>query len=292
MNDVMEKNTDNAIEIRGLCKKYKDFELKNVDITLPKGYIMGFIGENGAGKTTTIKALLDLINTDAGEITVLGQKSGVGRRQNAAVREHIGVVLDGVHFPEDASYEDVDLIMKGCYRTWDTARFTEYMQRFGLPARKKIKAYSKGMKMKLSIAVALSHDSRLLVLDEAASGLDPVVRSEILDIFMDFIQDEGHSIFISSHILSDLEKICDYITFIHGGRIIFSESKDEITEKYGILKCTKEEFEAVEPQAVISCRESQFNVEALVRRDMVNPVFIVENADIEDIMVYFAKEER
>lgn len=282
----------NAIEIRGLCKKYKGFELKNVDITLPRGYIMGFIGENGAGKTTTIKAMLDIINIDEGTVNIMGAISSPSRRQDKAVREHIGVVMDDTGFPQDASYETVQSIMSSCYKTWDRDKFNSLMKRFGLPAGKKIKEYSKGMRMKLSIAAALSHDCRLLILDEATSGLDPIVRDEMLDIFREFIQDESHSVFLSSHILSDLEKICDYITFIHEGHIVFSESKESLAEKYGILKCSLEALEDIDPSAVVSYRRTEFNVEALVKREEVNPAFAVEDVGIEDIMIYFVREEK
>lgn len=289
-------NTDthdggNAIEIRGLCKAYDGFELTDVDITLPKGYIMGFIGENGAGKTTTIKAMLDLINVDAGQISILGETFGRGKRQDKLLREHIGAVMDDTGFPGDASYEDVERIMRRCYSTWDSGKFATYMKRFQLPAKKRIKEYSKGMKMKLSIAAALSHDCRLLILDEATSGLDPVIRDEILELFREFIQDEENSVFISSHILSDLEKICDYVTYIRRGRVVFSESKDDILEKYGILKCSRADFEAVDRTAVIASRETEFNVEALVEKKRVNPALAVDDAEIEDIMIYFSRED-
>lgn len=282
----------NAIEIRGLTKEYDDFKLDNIDITLPKGYIMGFIGENGAGKTTTIKAMLDLINIDGGQISILGETFDANRRQSSALREHVGVVLDHAGLPDSASAEDAERIMRSCYSTWDSTAFRGYMEKFGLPAKKKVKDYSRGMKMKLCIAIALSHGCKLLILDEATSGLDPVVRDEILDIFREFIQDEEHSVFISSHILSDLEKICDYITFIHEGRIIFSESKDELLEKYGILKCSEDELEAIESSAVIAYKKNEFGIEALVEREKVNPSFIIDDAGIEDIMIYFTREGR
>lgn len=282
----------NAIEVRGLTKVYEDFKLDNIDITLPKGYIMGFIGENGAGKTTTIKAMLDLINIDSGRINILGETFGSGRRQNKALREQIGVVMDNAGLPDSASAEDVERIMQSCYSTWDSIAFRGYMERFGLPAGKKVKDYSRGMKMKLYIAMALSHGCKLLILDEATSGLDPIVRDEILDIFREFIQDEGNSVFISSHILSDLEKICDYITFIHEGRIIFSESKDALLEKYGILKCSEEELDDIESSAVIAYKRNEFGIEALVERGRVNSSFVIDDAGIEDIMIYFTREGR
>ena len=215
---------NNAIEITGLSKKYDGFKLENINIVLPKGYIMGFIGENGAGKTTVIKAMTGLIRYDSGDIKLFGESF---KNIGAAVRENIGVVMDDYGLPPEADTKDINKIMKGIYSTWNSRAFFRYTEKFGLPQNKRIKSYSTGMKRKLSIAVALSHNSRLLILDEATSGLDPVARDELLDILREFIQDEDNSVFISSHILSDLEKVCDYITLIHEGRIVFSDEKDE-----------------------------------------------------------------
>ena len=203
---------NNAIEITGLSKKYDGFKLENINIVLPKGYIMGFIGENGAGKTTVIKAMTGLIRYDSGDIKLFGESF---KNIGAAVRENIGVVMDDYGLPPEADTKDINKIMKGIYSTWNSRAFFRYTEKFGLPQNKRIKSYSTGMKRKLSIAVALSHNSRLLILDEATSGLDPVARDELLDILREFIQDEDNSVFISSHILSDLEKVCDYITLIH-----------------------------------------------------------------------------
>lgn len=213
----------NALEVKGLTKFFPGFALKDVSITLPTGCIMGFIGENGAGKSTALRLILGLLRPDTGSIQVLGKTDFANDR---ALKEHIGVVMDECGFPENLTLSDINAILRRCYRTWDERRFRSFATRFQLPERKSIKTFSRGMKMKLSIAAALSHDSRLLILDEATSGLDPIVRDEILDVFLDFIQDETHSILISSHILSDLEKICDYITFIHQGKILLSSAKD------------------------------------------------------------------
>lgn len=278
---------ENAIKIKNVTKTYDAFQLDSVSMTLPSGYIMGLIGENGAGKTTLIKAILGLIHPDGGEIELLGRSLSPS---DQSLKEYIGVVMDASDFSAEMKIKDVEKVMASCYRTWNRDVFYQYVSKFGLPDGKKIKHYSKGMKMKLSIAVALSHESRLLILDEATAGLDPVVREEFLAILQDFIQDEGNSVFISSHILSDLEKICDYITFIHEGKVIFSESKDEILETYGIVKCSKEDFEAVDEAAVIAYRENRFGVEALVKRKDVNSAFAIDDASIEDIMVYFVKE--
>lgn len=278
---------NSALQIRNLSKTYGDFKLDNINLTLPSGYIMGLIGENGAGKSTLIRAMLDIIRKDEGEVKFWGKNfDSAGSR----FKEHIGLVLDDNKFPVEATAADMQKIMSMCYSTWDSSRFAELLDRFKLPVNKRIKDFSKGMKMKISIAVALAHDSRLLVLDEATSGLDPVAREEILDVFREFIQDEGHSILISSHILSDLEKICDYIAFIHGGKLIFCETKDDLTDKYAIVRCSKENFEAIDEDAVVSYKMNSFGVEALVERSHVNPAFEMTSAGIEDVMLYFAKE--
>lgn len=277
----------NGLEIRNLSKTYDGFSLENLNITLPSGCIMGFIGENGAGKSTTIKLILDLISRDTGEIKVLGKDL---RNAGKDIKEHIGVVLDESCFPENLSQQEINKIMKNIYRTWDESKFNKYMQQFSLPLKKPIKDYSRGMKMKLSIAVALAHDSKILLLDEATSGLDPIVRDEILDVFLEFIQDERNSIFISSHIISDLEKICDYITFIHKGKLVFSEPKDDLMDSYGVLKCSEEEFKAIDTTAVKGYRKHKFGVEALVYRNKVKDSLLIEKASIEDIMLFHLKE--
>lgn len=280
---------ENALEIRNLSKKYQGFELDHIDLKLPTGCIMGLIGENGAGKSTTIKLILDLVKKDGGDIRVLGEELTTESRQ---LKEKIGVVMDECNFPECMKAEEIGKMMKRCYRTWDQVKFERYCERFGLTKGKRIKEYSRGMKMKLTIAVALSHDSRLLILDEATSGLDPIVRDEILDIFLDYIQNENNSILISSHIISDLEKICDYIAFLHEGKLIFCEEKTSLLEKYSVLKCSKEEFETIDPRAVAGVRRNSFGVEALVLRERVPQQFVQDTATIEDIMLYHVKENR
>ncbi|MGN0704119.1 MAG: ABC transporter ATP-binding protein [Lentihominibacter sp.] len=277
----------NAIEIRNLTKTFGDFRLDSINLALPSGYIMGLIGENGAGKSTMIKAMLDIIKKDEGEVSFFGRPFDL---EDSGMKEHIGLVLDDNNFPTEATAGDLEKIMSMCYSTWDSSRFSELLEHFRLPRNKRIKDFSRGMKMKISIAVALSHDSRLLILDEATSGLDPVAREEILDVFREFIQDEDHSILISSHILSDLEKICDYIAYIHNGRLVFCESGEELTDKYAVVKCSRENFEAIDRSAVVSCKMNEFGAEALVVRAGVNPAFDMSPAGIEDIMLYFAKE--
>lgn len=279
---------ENALEIKNLSKKYPEFTLDNINITLPAGCIMGFIGENGAGKSTTIKAILDLIEKDSGEITILGETN---LSKNQRLKEHIGVVMDECSFPENLNAKEIDKVMKSCYKTWNRTKYMKYLDKFALSLKKPVKEYSRGMKMKLSIAVALSHDSKLLILDEATSGLDPIVRDEILDVFLDFIQDESHSVFISSHIISDLEKICDYITFIHNGKIIFSEVKDELLDKYTIIKCSEAEYSTIDKAAIIGRRKSSFGIEALALKKKIPSNIRTDNVNIEDIMLYFVKGE-
>ena len=279
----------NALEIKNLTKKFNDFQLDNVSLTLSEGCIMGFIGENGAGKSTTIKLILDLLHRDGGDISVLGKDF---RKSGAGLREEIGVVMDESNFPANLSLKNVNSIMKNCYKTWNSEKFLALAHQFNLPDKKTVKDYSRGMKMKLSIAVALSHASRLLILDEATSGLDPIVRDEILDVFLEFIQDEKNSIFISSHIISDLEKICDYITFVHKGKIIFSETKEDLLEKYVIVKRTKDQYETIDKSTVIGARKNSFGVEALMERSASCKGFVSDRPTIEDIMLYFVKEEQ
>lgn len=278
---------ENAIEIRNLCKHYPSFTLDNVNITLPKGYIMGFIGANGRGKSTTISALLGLVNPDSGTCLINGKSI---TQMTKAEKAQIGVVLDECNFPENLNYRQIDRFMKKMYTGWDSEKFLSQCKAYGLPEKNTVYKYSKGMKMKLSIAAAMCHGAKTLILDEATGGLDPVVREEILDMLLDFVQDEENSVFISSHIISDLEKICDYITFIRDGRIVFTEEKDALTEKYGILHCTNSDFEKVDKSAVISYRSNSFGTDALVYRDRICDGYIIDKANIEDIMLYHVKE--
>lgn len=278
---------ENALELHGVCKKYGGFALRNVGFTLPRGTVMGLIGENGAGKTTTIKAVLDLIRPDSGEITVLGEQS----TSNPTVRERIGVVLDDGGFPSTMNAVQVDTLLGRAYRNWDTAQFFRYIKRFGIDKEKAIKDYSKGMKTKLNIAAALSHGAELLLLDEPTSGLDPVVRDEVLDLLYDFMQDENHAILLSSHITSDLDKIADEITFIHKGEVLLSEPRDELLDTCGILRCTADQLDALDPSAVRAKRVGAFGCEALVRRDGVPENWSVEPVNIEQIMLFLTRGE-
>ena len=278
---------DNAIELKNVCKHYSGFELKNVSFNVPTGCIMGFVGENGAGKTTILKAILNLINIDNGQIKVLGEDS---KSINNSLKEKIGVAFDDSYFGDTLCADDVSLIMKNTFKSWDDAVYQGYIQRFSLPHKKIFKEYSKGMKMKLTLAVALSHNAKLLILDEATSGLDPIVRDEILDIFLEFIQDEEHTILISSHIISDLEKVSDYITFINKGEVLFSKEKDELIYNYGIVKCSKEEADRIDKDLIVGIRESNFGCEVMVndknRLNMINSNIVVDNCNIEEIMLF------
>lgn len=284
----MENDTGNALEIRGLCKKYADFALQNVDIVLPRGCVMGFVGENGAGKTTTLKSILHLIQIDAGEIRVLGLDH---KKDEKHIKEKIGVVLEDGCFLNTMDADTIDKLMQRAYQKWDSAQFMEYMKRFGIDRRKKIKEYSKGMRMKTSIAVALSHHAELLLLDEPTSGLDPIVRDEVLDLFYEFMQDETHAVLLSSHITSDLDKIADYITFIHAGKILLSEQRDELLDNYGILHCTQTQFDALSRDAIRAARKTAFDWEVFLRRDGAPQNWRVEPTNIEQIMLLLTKGE-
>ncbi len=277
----------NALEIKDLCKSYPGFSLDHLNLTLPSGCILGLIGENGAGKTTAIKLILDIIKKDSGTIRILGKDCST---ETAIPKEEIGVVLDDVGFSECLTPTQIGLIMKDSFHNWDSALYSQYLQTFHLPEKKEFGKFSKGMKMKLGIAVALSHHPKLLILDEATSGLDPVVRDEILDIFNDFTRDESHAILISSHIVSDLEKICDYIAFLHKGKLILFEEKDRLLEEYGIIQCTKEHLQELDPSAIIGVKQTSYCAEAVILRDQIPDGFSVQPISIEDLFIFMIKE--
>ena len=282
----------NAIEIRGLCKSFGDFALDRIDLTLPGGSIMGLIGENGAGKTTTIKCILNLIRRDAGEITIWGHDN---LREEKLAKRDVGVVLDECFFHDSLQPRDLDRVLGPVFPDWDRGLYGDYLDKFRLPANKLIREFSRGMKMKLSLAAALAHRPRLLILDEATAGLDPVVRDEILDEFLAFIQDEDHAILISSHITSDLEKAADYITYLHQGKVVLSEAKDVILDSYGRAAGTAEQFAQVDPADLVRVRRGSFGWEGLVadraafRRKY--PDLLVEKTTLEDIMLFIGKGE-
>lgn len=280
----------NLLEIEHLTKDYGSFRLDDVSLTIPGGTMMGLIGENGAGKSTTIKCILNLIRRDGGEIRIFGLDN---RTQEREVKAQIGVVLDESTFHDTLRAPEVGRILSKLYPSWDAPLFSQYLEKFSLPERKLLKEYSKGMKTKLSIAAALSARPRLLILDEATSGLDPVVRDEILDEFLNFIQDEEHAILISSHITSDLEKAADYVTYLHKGRVSIQGAKDELLETYGRLACARSDLERVDPALLVGRRVGQFGCEALVknRRDFCRryPDLTVDPVNLEDIMVFTVK---
>lgn len=277
---------ENAIEVKGLSKKYNTFSLNNINLVVPKGYIVGLIGENGAGKSTTIKSILNLIQKDSGSIQIFNQDHAKHEKE---LKQDIGVVFDESHFPEQLTAKDLNLIMKNIYRKWDTPLYMNYLHQFNIPQKKIIKEFSRGMKTKLSLAVALAHHPKLLILDEPTSGLDPIVRNEILDIFLDFIQDEEHSILMSSHITTDLEKVADYITFLHQGKIIFSAAKDDLLTDYAIIKCNEKDFHLIEPVDIIKYKKSTYQYEVLIKNKKQltrkYPNLIIDAASIEDLML-------
>lgn len=281
---------EHLLEVRNLTKHYNTFSLKGVNLQVPKGSIVGFIGENGAGKTTTIKAIIGAIQREQGDIRLFGQPVGANFED---VKQDIGVVMEGSFFYEDFTARQVEKVLKGLYRKWDSKKFAHYLQKFKLPSDKKIKEFSKGMRMKLSLSIALSYDAKLLILDEPTSGLDPVVRNEILDEFLEFIQDEERGILLSSHITTDLEKIADYITFIHDGEIIFTEMKDDLIYNYGLLKCGASEFKKLDVNDFVGYRKGQFQIEALVKdRTAIRrkyPEYVMDSVTIEDIMLFYVK---
>ena len=284
---------ENNIEIRQMTKTYPAFRLDRVDLSVPKGSIVGLIGENGAGKTTLIKGMLGLVHPEEGEVLIFGKDAKTSMKE---IKTNIGVVLDGSFFMELLKVQAIDTVMKGIYDKWDTALFYDYLQRFGIDPSKKIKELSKGMQKKLEILTALSHHPKLLILDEPTSGLDPVVRNEILDIFQDFILDEECSILLSTHITSDLEHIADYLAFIDNGQMIFFETRDKVLDSYGILKCNQKKFERLEPSDVIRYRRTRYNYEVLVNdRHSIRRTYrdaVIEKITIEDLMLLYIKGEK
>ncbi len=279
----------NAIEIKDLCKSYPGFSLDNLNLSLPSGCILGLIGENGAGKSTTIKLILDIIQRDSGSITVLGKNNKDNFR---CTKEDIGVVLDEVGFPEALNAKQINKVMKNIYKNWDEAVYFEYLKKLNIDAKKMFKDYSRGMKMKLGIIVALSHNAKLLILDEATSGLDPVVRDEVVDMFSEFTRDENHSVLISSHIVSDLEKICDYIAFLHKGKLLLCEEKDMLLSKYGVIHCTTEQLAELNPEAVKGKKETAYGVEVIIERGSVPQGMNISPVTIEELFVFMVKGER
>lgn len=279
----------NALEIKNLSKSFSGFKLDNLNLTLPSGCIMGLIGENGAGKSTTIKLILDMLHKDSGTIKILGRDN---QDNIYLTKEDIGVVMDEVGIPECLNAKQVGKIMRYTFRNWNEEEYANYLKKLSIPADKPFKEFSRGMKMKLGIAIAMSHKSKLLLLDEATSGLDPVVRDEVVEMLSEFTRDENHSIIISSHIVSDLEKLCDYVAFLHKGKLLLCEEKDRLLGEYGIIHCTAEQLSELDPKAVKHKKETPYGVEAIVLRDNVPNDMKISPISIEELFIFMVKEAR
>lgn len=286
---------ESALQVKDLCKSYKgtNFKLQNVSFTIPKGSIMGFVGKNGAGKSTTINTILNIIQKDSGQVNFFGQQM---TDRSTSLRDRIGVVFDAVNFSGELTPRKLEKVLNDIYKNWDANLFFAYLERFGIPQNKKIKTFSRGMTMKLSISVALSHKAMLLILDEATAGLDPVVREEILDVFLEFVEHEENSILISSHISSDLEKISDYITFINNGKIILTEKKDTLIYEYGIARMKQSDFEKLGKSEFLASRKRGLQLEVLVQDKSAfakkHPNILVDHATIDELLSLLTREER
>lgn len=276
----------NAVEVKDLTKKFEGFTLDKISFTLPAGCIMGLVGENGAGKSSTIKLLLDMLRKDGGTISILGKE------EKRVSKDDIGVVFDECRFHEAFTAKDINRVLKNIYKRWEEQRFFAYLNRLDVPSDKRIKELSRGTKMKISIATALCHGAKLLLLDEPTSALDPVVRDEMLDIFYDFISDEQHSIIISSHIVSDLEKICDYIAFMHKGRMILCEEKDKLLSECVLAQMSDAEFAAADKKDIIGSRKTQFGITAVVKKKAAAKIQNTQPINLEDLFVYMIRGEQ
>ena len=279
----------NALELKNVCKSFSGFCLDNISLTLPSGCIMGLIGENGAGKSTTIKLILDMLHKDSGTITILGKDN---ENDISLTKEDIGVVMDEVGMPECLTARQIGNVMKHTFRNWNETEYARLLQKLSLPDNKQFKDFSRGMKMKLGIAVAMSHSAKLLLLDEPTSGLDPVVRDEVVDMFYDFTRDENHSILISSHIVSDLEKLCDYVAFLHKGKLLLCEEKDVLLSEYGIIHCTVEQLSELDRNMVKYKKETPYGAEAIVSRKDAQDGFKLSPISIEELFVFMVKETK
>ena len=277
----------NAIELDGITKRYDGFLLDNVSFSLPRGAILGLVGENGAGKSTTIKLIMNAIQRDSGVIRVLGEDNT--SKAFADIKQDIGIVLDEAYYPEVLNAAQVGAVMKRTYLRWDETAYQNHLKLLDIPLKKQFREFSRGMKVKLAIAVALSHQPKLLILDEATSGLDPMVRDEILTLFNDFTRDEEHSILLSSHIVSDLEKVCDYIAFLHKGKLMLCEEKDRLLERYAIVKTTQSSLDQFPLDTVISSKAGPYGVEALVRKERLPHGVQTEFTTLETIILFLAK---
>lgn len=280
--------SNNAIIIQKLSKSYKDFQIENFNLALPCGSIMGLIGENGAGKTTLIKLILNMIRKDNGTITVLDKDS---EKDLTLVKNDIGVVLDEPCIPEYLKAKEINKIMKNIFANWNEEIFFDYLKKLKVPENKNFKEFSKGMKMKLGLVIAFSHNPKLLILDEATNGLDPVMRDEVNDIFMEFTRDESHSILVSSHIVSDLDKICDYIAFMHDGKLMLCDEKDLLLEKYGVINCSKDELNKLDSSAIVGKKKTPYGINVLMERKNIPQGLTVSAVDVEDLFVFMVKED-
>lgn len=286
---------ENILELQQVSKTFpkSDFALDNVSFSLPYGAVLGFVGENGAGKTTTIGCILNTVMKDSGTVRLFGREM---QDEDTDMREKIGVVYDGNNFPVYWTAQQLSKVMRGLYKNWDNALFGEYLEMFRLPAKQKIRHYSRGMTMKLAIAAALSHHPQLLILDEATSGLDPIMRDDMLDVFLDFVQEENHSVLLSSHITSDLEKIADYICFIHEGKIMMTASRNDLVYNYGVMRCRESQFSALDPADIIAYRKRDFQIDVLVSdsRAMQRKYrdSVVDHVSVDEIMLLLVKGER
>lgn len=289
----MSEQTENVIEVNGITKKYDGFLLDNVSFNVAKGSIMGFIGQNGSGKSTTINAILNIIKTDSGNIKVFGMDN---QKNETEIKKHISAVFDELPFHDELNADALNRIFRDIYFEWNSEIFRGYLDRFQLPRKKKFGQFSKGMKMKLQIAAALSHNAKLLILDEATTGLDPVVRNEILDIFLEFLQDEEHSVFMSSHITTDIEKVADSVTFIDKGKILLSGFKDDILNSHGVIKCSKSDFNEIEKSDFVSARVTDFGAEVLIsdRKKALQKYSgaIIDPTTLEEIMLFYVNQNK
>lgn len=283
------------LTLKKVNKRYDktDFSLKDISFSVPEGSILGFIGENGAGKSTTMNCILNVIGKDSGDIEIFGKKMS---DENTDIRESIGVVYDSNNFPGHLTAVQLADIFGKIYKEWNNAVFEEYLKRFALPESQKIKTYSRGMSMKLAIAAALSHNPKLLILDEATSGLDPIMRDEILDVLLEFVKQENHSILLSSHITSDLEKIADYIVFIHNGEIILNKTKDELIYEYGVIRCSESDYLSISQDDILSYIKKDYQIDVLISdRKLMEKKYknlIIDSVSLDEIMLLLVKGER
>lgn len=286
---------ENIIELHQVSKAFpkSNFMLDKVSFSLPYGAILGFVGENGAGKTTTIGCILNTVTKDSGIVKLFGKEM---LDTDTDMREKVGVVYDGDNFPGYWTAKQLSQVMQGLYKKWDNSLFQKYLESFHLPAKQKIKYYSRGMTMKLAIAAALSHHPQLLILDEATSGLDPIMRDEMLDVFLEFVQEEDHSILLSSHITSDLEKAADYITFIHNGKLVMNAAKDDLIYNYAVMRCKESQFHALDPRDILAYRKRDFQIDVLVPNgkevQRKYKDIVADHISIDEIMLLLVKGER